>query len=95
MNTDLTPRLSTEPAADSMTTRSDDDAYPSISLLGWRLTYIRSDTPTGWGHDEGDVLAQSVFSLVKLKEKLPHASGALLTAGWRLVVGRHSLWLMR
>lgn len=74
---------------------SDDGAYPSISFLGRRLTYIRADTPTGWGHDEGDVLAQSIFSLVKLREKLPHASGALLTAGWRLVVGRHSLWLMR
>jgi len=72
-----------------------DRRYPGFSFLGWRLSYIKSDNSNGWGHDEGDVMARGVFCLVELREKQPQGTEPLSAAGWRLVAGQHSFWLMR
>lgn len=67
-----------------------DTMAPSWSVLigPWRLSYIKTVAPSGWGHNEGHFDSGSIIEL-----------SVILVAGrkvgYRLAGGKHSLWLMR
>lgn len=52
----------------------------------WRARYLPSNSPNGFGHDEGDATSRSLVELALLYE-------AGVAKSLRLVLGRHSLWL--
>lgn len=69
--------------------------YPGFQLWGFRVTYIPTDHPSGWCHHEGDVIARSLFSISTLHDPIPGKGGGLVKqTGVRIVVGRHSIWIM-
>lgn len=57
-----------------------------MQLGRFRLRYLPTKSPHGFGHDEGDVVARSLIELAVLYE---HGRSTSV----RLVVGSHSLWL--
>ena len=59
-----------------------------LDLGRFRLRHLRSISPNGWGHDEGDCFARTRFSLCLLTNEGRFVS-------WRLVSGLHSLWIFR
>lgn len=69
--------------------------YPGFQLWGLRFTYIATDHPSGWCHHEGDVIARSLFSISTLHDPIPGKGGGLVRqTGVRIVIGRHSIWIM-
>lgn len=68
-------------------------AAPQGKLRGFnigrfRVSHLRTRAAGGWGQLEGRVIARSLFSLSSLYEGDYHA-------GYRLVIGPHSFWVMR
>lgn len=56
------------------------------------VRYIRSDEPTGWGHNEGDVTTATLFAVDVLHPNLGQRYGR--ANGIRIIARRHSLWLL-
>lgn len=70
--------------------------YPGLDFFGWRISYIRSELATGWGSHEGDVLSRTLFDIAALYEPIRVQDGQLPPKmGYRIIVGRHSFWLVR
>ena len=70
--------------------------YPGFEFMGIRVTYIRSDKQDGWGNHEGDVLSRTLFDISSLHDPIPSKTSGLVKAtGIRIILGRHSLWILR
>lgn len=69
--------------------------FPHFHFLGYRVTYIKSEHPSGWCRPESDFIAKSLFCIESKHEPIPSKTGGLVKAsGWRIVAGKHSIWIM-
>lgn len=62
----------------------------SWQVAGWAIRHLRSPKRDGWAQDEGDCVTQTVISWVVLYDKKTMAN-----TGYRLILGRHSIWFFR
>lgn len=70
--------------------------YPGVNILGWRISYIRSEIATGWGNHEGDVLSRTLFDIAALYEPIQMQDSQLPPKmGYRIILGRHSFWFVK
>jgi hypothetical protein len=69
-------------------------ATPKDRIHGFRLgrrmqvRHLRTPAPHGWANSEGsDVVSSTIVSLSRCYQ-------ANIFQGWRIVIGRHALWLL-
>jgi hypothetical protein len=51
----------------------------------YRVRHLKSTHPEGWGHDEGDSVSRTLFSMDFIYEGTRRCA-------FRIIAGRHSLW---
>ena len=85
---DAQPIAPTEPIGHPAPLASPEQAGEKVrgfQIGGYKIRHLKSIKPEGWGHDEGDCMSRTLFSMAFIYEGPRRCA-------FRIIAGRHSLW---